>query len=148
MLYALIINYCLYMTSNVLAIGDMGIAVGRSRTQTHGYYVCRCGRLQPTDRRRRGSTYRVLRERLVRISELVSAQGGRVVKFIGDAVFAEFASVVAAVICGTEIQAYLAETNRDLPEDRQIIFRIGINLGEVIIDGDDLFGDGVNVPAR
>ena len=60
-------------------------------------------------------TYRVLRERLARISELVSAQGGRVVKFIGDAVFAEFASVVAAVTCGTEIQAYLAETNRDLP---------------------------------
>jgi len=93
-------------------------------------------------------TYRVLRERLARISELVSAQGGRGVKFIGDAVFAEFASVVAAVTCGTEIQAYLAETNRDLPEDRQIIFRIGINLGEVIIDGDDLFGDGVNVAAR
>ena len=93
-------------------------------------------------------TYRVLRERLARISELIAAQGGRVVKFIGDAVFAEFPSVVAAVTCGTEIQAYLAESNRELPEDRRIIFRIGINLGEVIIDGDDLFGDGVNVAAR
>jgi len=93
-------------------------------------------------------TYLVLRERLSHITELIEGQGGRVVKYIGDAVLAEFASVVAAVTCGTEIQAYLAESNKDLPEDRRIVFRIGVNLGEVIIDGDDLFGDGVNVAAR
>lgn len=93
-------------------------------------------------------TYRVLRERLAHITELINGNGGRVVKYIGDAVFAEFASVVAAVTCGVEIQAYLSETNKELPEDRQIVFRIGINLGEVIVDGEDLFGDGVNVAAR
>lgn len=93
-------------------------------------------------------TYRVLRDRLARITELIEGQGGRVVKYIGDAIMAEFSSAVAAVSCGEEIQLYLAESNEGLPEDRHIVFRIGINLGEVIVDGDDLFGDGVNVAAR
>ncbi len=61
-------------------------------------------------------TYRVLRDRLARITELIEGQGGRVVKYIGDAIMAEFSSAVAAVACGEEIQLYLAESNEGLPD--------------------------------
>jgi hypothetical protein len=60
----------------------------------------------------------------------------------------EFPSVVDAVRCAAEIQRALADRDVDLPEDRQIKFRVGINLGDIIVDDDDIFGDGVNVPAR
>ena len=73
---------------------------------------------------------------------------GRVVKLMGDGVLAEFASVVEAVQCAMEIQQAMAERNAEVPEDNRIVFRIGINLGDVIIEGDDIYGDGVNVAAR
>src|SRR5467141_2291027 len=73
---------------------------------------------------------------------------GRVVKTTGDGVLAEFASVVDAVRCAGEIQRVMAERDLDLAEERRLRFRIGVNLGDVIADGDDIYGDGVNIAAR
>ncbi|WP_292171733.1 adenylate/guanylate cyclase domain-containing protein [Mesorhizobium sp.] len=82
------------------------------------------------------------------IEPLIGGYHGRVVKLIGDGALVEFASVVDAVACAVEIQGIVARQNLDLPEDIRIVFRIGINLGDVIIDGDDFYGDGVNIAAR
>jgi adenylate cyclase len=73
---------------------------------------------------------------------------GRVVKNTGDGFLAEFPSVVDAVRCGVEVQTAMAEREPDIPEDKRIRFRIGINLGDIIIDEGDIFGDGVNIAAR
>jgi TolB-like protein/class 3 adenylate cyclase/Flp pilus assembly protein TadD len=79
---------------------------------------------------------------------LVAARDGRIVGTAGDSVLAEFASAVEAARCAVEIQEELAKRNAELPKDRRLEFRIGINLGDVMVEGDDLFGDGVNVAAR
>jgi adenylate cyclase len=73
---------------------------------------------------------------------------GRIVKNTGDGFLAEFASIVDAVRCGTEIQHGMADREPEMPDERRINFRIGINLGDVIAEGDDVFGDGVNIAAR
>jgi adenylate cyclase len=73
---------------------------------------------------------------------------GRIVKNTGDGLLAEFASVVSAVRCAVETQRGMIEREADLPEVRRITFRIGVNLGDVIADEHDIFGDGVNVAAR
>src|SRR5271166_2922121 len=73
---------------------------------------------------------------------------GRIVKTTGDGVLAEFASVVDAVRCAGEIQRAMADRDLDLAEERRLRFRIGVNLGDVIADGDDIYGDGVNIAAR
>jgi TolB-like protein/class 3 adenylate cyclase/Flp pilus assembly protein TadD len=73
---------------------------------------------------------------------------GRIVKTTGDGVLAEFASVVDAVRCAGEIQSAMAGRDLDLTEERRLRFRIGVNLGDVIVDGDDIYGDGVNIAAR
>jgi adenylate cyclase len=73
---------------------------------------------------------------------------GRTVKNTGDGLLAEFASVVDAVRCAAEVQRGMIDRERQMPGERRIRFRIGINLGDVIVDGDDIFGDGVNVAAR
>jgi adenylate cyclase len=78
----------------------------------------------------------------------IAARQGRIVKLTGDGILAEFPSVVGAVECATAIQRAMPGRNVDVPEDRRIEFRIGINLGDVIVEGEDLFGDGVNVAAR
>ena len=82
------------------------------------------------------------------MGDLFERHEGRKVNTWGDAVIAEFPSVVEAVRCGVEIQDAIGAENRDLPEGKQMWFRIGINLGDVMQDGDDLYGDGVNVAAR
>ena len=82
------------------------------------------------------------------MGDLFERHEGRKVNTWGDAVIAEFASVVEAVRCAVEIQDAIGAENRDLPEAKQMWFRIGINLGDVMQDGDDLYGDGVNVAAR
>jgi adenylate cyclase len=82
------------------------------------------------------------------VDPTIAHHQGRVVKLMGDGALVEFASVTAAVECAATIQRGMAERNHDVPEDRRIVFRIGINLGDVIIDGDDIHGDGVNVAAR
>jgi class 3 adenylate cyclase len=73
---------------------------------------------------------------------------GRIVKTTGDGLLVEFASVVDAVRCAVDVQRGMAERNAETPEERRIEFRIGINVGDIIIDGDDIYGDGVNVAAR
>jgi adenylate cyclase len=78
----------------------------------------------------------------------IAKHHGRIVKTTGDGLLVEFASVVDAVRCATEVQQAMPERNTNVPVDRRIELRIGINLGDVIADGDDLYGDGVNVAAR
>src|SRR5882762_9188961 len=78
----------------------------------------------------------------------IAEHQGRVVKLTGDGILAEFPSVVNAVSCAVELQRGIQERNADVPQDRRIQFRIGINLGDVIVEGADIYGDGVNVAAR
>jgi adenylate cyclase len=73
---------------------------------------------------------------------------GRIVKTTGDGVLAEFASVVDAVRGAAEIQRAIADRDLDLAEERRLRFRIGVNLGDVIVDGGDIYGDGVNIAVR
>ena len=82
------------------------------------------------------------------INPKLAEYNGRIVKLMGDGMLAEFASVVDAVRAAVETQVALAEHNADLPQDKRIEFRVGINLGDVMIDGDDIYGDGVNIAAR
>src|SRR6516165_9513946 len=79
---------------------------------------------------------------------IVAGLGGRVVKTMGDGLLLEFPSVVAAVECAVTIQNMMAERNVDTPETRRIVYRIGVHLGDVLIDGDDILGEGVNIAAR
>ena len=82
------------------------------------------------------------------IDPTFEAHDGRIVKTTGDGFLVEFASVVGAVECATDIQREMAARNASVSEELRIVFRIGINLGDVIIDGDDIYGDGVNIAAR
>ena len=79
---------------------------------------------------------------------LIAAHSGRTFKLMGDGALVEFASAVDAVTCAIEIQKQVRERNAGSPEDSRIQFRIGINVGDIIVDGDDIYGDGVNVAAR
>ncbi|MDH3688343.1 MAG: tetratricopeptide repeat protein [Gammaproteobacteria bacterium] len=78
----------------------------------------------------------------------ITEHHGRIVKLMGDGALVEFASVVDALACAVDIQRGMLERNQDEPAERRIEFRMGINLGDVIIEGDDIYGDGVNVAAR
>ena len=78
----------------------------------------------------------------------IAAHGGRVVRSNGDGTLVEFASVVDAVRCAAEVQEAMAERNVGVPTDKRIEFRIGINLGDILIDEGDIFGDDVNIAAR
>jgi adenylate cyclase len=79
---------------------------------------------------------------------LVARQGGRVFKVMGDGVLIEFPSVVSAVECAIDLQKAMQARNAGIPADQHILLRIGINLGDVIVEGSDLYGDGVNLAAR
>src|SRR5216684_4043116 len=93
-------------------------------------------------------TARTLREHRAVTDALVVKHGGRLVKSTGDGVLLEFPSVVDAVECAVAVQAVMAQRNEGIPQDRRMLFRIGINLGDILIEGDDILGDGVNVAAR
>ena len=82
------------------------------------------------------------------VDELVNSHNGRITGTAGDSVLAEFASVVEAVDCAVKIQDALATANEDLPEEHRLWFRIGINVGDVMVKDGDIFGDGVNIAAR
>src|ERR1700730_978913 len=82
------------------------------------------------------------------VDSSIAEHHGRIVKTTGDGLLVEFASVVDAVGCAVSIQRSMVRRNAGVPEERQIIFRVGINVGDIIIDGDDIFGDGVNIAAR
>jgi TolB-like protein/class 3 adenylate cyclase len=93
-------------------------------------------------------TARAVREHREAARPIVANHGGRIVKTTGDGLLLEFPSVVAAVECAIAIQKLMVERNADVPEAKRIVYRIGVNLGDVLIDGDDIVGDGVNIAAR
>jgi TolB-like protein len=82
------------------------------------------------------------------IEPKITEHGGRIVRITGDGLLVEFASVLAAVRCAIEVQRAMVERNADVPQEKRIEFRVGINVGDIIIDGSDMWGDGVNVAAR
>jgi adenylate cyclase len=94
------------------------------------------------------ATLRTLSSHRKLIDSLIEQHHGRFVNSAGDSVLAEFASVVNAVQCAVEIQTTLKAENANLPPDRRMEFRIGVNLGDVMVDGEQIYGDGVNVAAR
>jgi class 3 adenylate cyclase len=93
-------------------------------------------------------TIRVLSAHRAVIDGLIAFHGGRIMSTAGDSVLAEFASVVEAVRCAVEIQEALKTSNDALPANTRMLFRVGVNLGDVVVKNDDLLGDGVNVAAR
>jgi adenylate cyclase len=93
-------------------------------------------------------TLATLRRRRAAMATLIERHEGRIVNTWGDAVIAEFSSVVEAVQCAVETQQELSGHNDELPEEQRMNFRIGINLGDVMLEGDDVYGDGVNIAAR
>src|ERR1700744_1957600 len=93
-------------------------------------------------------TARTLREHRKGTDALVVKHGGRLVKTTGDGVLLEFPSVVDAVECTVAVQAVMDQRNEGIPQDRRMLFRIGVNLGDILIEGDDILGDGVNIAAR
>ena len=82
------------------------------------------------------------------IAPAIAAGGGRIVKTTGDGLLAEFDSAVGAVVCARDLQRALIDRNADIDPEKRIVFRMGINLGEIIVDDGDIFGDGVNIAAR
>jgi class 3 adenylate cyclase len=93
-------------------------------------------------------TWDRLRAHRAAVDPIVTDHGGRIVKATGDGVLLEFPSVVAAVECAVAIQRTMVERNADVPEEYRMLFRIGVNMGDVMVDGNDIMGDGVNVAAR
>jgi len=82
------------------------------------------------------------------IDPKIAGHRGRIVKTTGDGLLVEFASVIDALRCAAEVQAAMDESDAALPPDRRIEFRIGINVGDIVVEDGDIFGDGVNVAAR
>jgi len=95
-----------------------------------------------------GTFDRVTARRREIFEPAIARHQGRIFKLTGDGLLAEFGSAVQAVECAVALQAGLAERNQALPDAEPILARIGINLGEVIVDGDDRYGEGVNIAAR
>src|SRR5438105_6922034 len=93
-------------------------------------------------------THRALGELRRAVDPLIAAHGGRIVGTAGDSLLADFSSVVDALSCAVEMQRAARTINDPIPVDHRLELRIGVNLGDVIIDGDDIFGDGVNIAAR
>src|SRR5712672_3620160 len=94
------------------------------------------------------ATLRTLTSHRKLIDSAIDQYHGRFVNSAGDSVLAEFASVVEAVNCAVEIQTGLKTENANLPSERRMEFRIGVNLGDVMVEGEQIYGDGVNVAAR
>jgi TolB-like protein/class 3 adenylate cyclase len=95
-----------------------------------------------------GTLEALKRDRKELIEPKAGQYNGRTIKLMGDGTLMEFPSVVEAVTFAVEVQLAMAERNREVPEDRRILYRIGINVGDVIVEGNDIYGDGVNIAAR
>src|SRR6266567_677912 len=93
-------------------------------------------------------THQALGELRRAVDPLVTAHGGRIVGTAGDSVLADFSSVVDALNCAVEMQRATRAVNESVPQRRRLELRIGVNLGDVIVDGDDIFGDGINIAVR
>ena len=108
--------------------------------------VVGCSRLMGADDAGTLTALKALRKTL--FAPKVAEHRGRIVKLMGDGALVEFPSVVDAVTCAVAVQRGMAERNSGIPEDDRIAFRIGVNLGDIIVEGNDIYGDGVNVAAR
>ena len=95
-----------------------------------------------------GTLARLRKNRSEHLDPVLTKYGGRLVKLTGDGALVEFASAVDALSAAIEFQQAMAEANGDQPADTALVFRMGLHLGDLIVDGDDLYGDGVNVAAR
>src|SRR5262252_4311933 len=95
-----------------------------------------------------GTLARLRKNRAERLDPVLKKYGGRLVKLTGDGALVEFASAVDALSAAIEFQQAVAEVNQERSESEQIVFRIGLHLGDLIVEGDDLYGDGVNIAAR
>ena len=93
-------------------------------------------------------TAKALRGHVEALRPIIASHGGRIVDTAGDGVLLEFPSIIAAVECAVAAQRLMAERNAGVPEDRRMLYRVGINLGDVIVEGEHILGDGVNVAAR
>jgi adenylate cyclase len=94
------------------------------------------------------ATVRDLKGHQAVILPLIGRYGGRIIDTAGDGILAEFPSVIGAAECAVEIQTVMATRNEEIPEHRRMLFRIGINLGDVIHDETRIYGDGINIAAR
>src|ERR671923_1381953 len=103
-------------------------------------------RLMETDET--GTLARLKTHRIELMDPAIAKNKGRIIKTTGDGMLVEFQSVTDAVKCAVEVQQRMKRRNADVPQDRRIEFRIGINLGDIIFDEGDIYGDGVNVAAR
>jgi class 3 adenylate cyclase len=134
-----------------MSLGSLGMEqehpfrVGRRLAAIVAADVAGYARLMGLDEVGTAST---LREHRRVTDALVAKHGGRLVKTTGDGVLLELPSVVDAVECAVAVKAVMAQTNEGVPQDRRMVFRIGINLGDILIAGDYILGDGVNVAAR
>ena len=124
-----------------MAEGD----VTRRLTTIVAIDVAGYSRLMGTDE---AGTLARLKEHRAATDPIYAAHGGRIVGTAGDGLLLEFPSVVEAVASAVEVRKVMAERNAPLPDDEKMLYRIGINLGDVLADGDDIYGDGVNVAAR
>ena len=95
-----------------------------------------------------GTLARLKAHRAERLEPTLARHGGRLVKLTGDGALVEFPSAVDALGAAIEFQQAMTEANGQQPEDTRIVFRIGLHLGDLIVEGDDLYGDGVNIAAR
>jgi adenylate cyclase len=95
-----------------------------------------------------GTLERLKAHRCELVDPKIREHRGRIVKTTGDGMLVEFPSVVDAVRCAVEVQRAMVDRNAEVPDDKRITFRIGVNLGDIIVDGDDIYGDGVNIAAR
>ena len=90
----------------------------------------------------------LVRERREAAQPIIAAHGGRLFKIMGDGMFVEFPSVVAAVECALAIQRQMAASNEGALEAKRVLYRIGVHLGDVLVEGEDILGDGVNIASR
>src|SRR5713101_2364569 len=95
-----------------------------------------------------GTLTRLKAHRTERLEPMLAHHGGRLVKLTGDGALVEFSSAVDALSASIEFQQAMAKVNGDQPSDNALVFRMGLHLGDLIVDGDDLYGDGVNIAAR
>src|SRR3954466_9490701 len=94
-----------------------------------------------------GTLARLKTHQVQRLEPALARNGGRLVKLTGDGALAEFPSAVDALSAAIEFQQAVDRANADVPEEQRIVFRVGLHVGDLIVDGNDLYGDGVNVAA-
>src|SRR6201995_4596171 len=133
------------MSEERLAREENQVRIGRRLAAIVAADVAGYSRLMGLDE---VGTARALREHRKVTDALVAKHGGRLVKTTGGGVLLEFPSVVDAVECAVAVQAVMAQSNEGVAQNQRMLFRIGINLGDILIEGDDILGDGVNIAAR